>query len=124
MFLFLAAFVFWLALNGRLGTYAAFMTTTGNDSWSNLLPSWLGGGTAAPPTPPGQSAPLPGKQNTPGGGAGVFGPQRSGGGYTPNPNDPGILIPDTSPSPAFGGFSMNDLTGQAAANSAGGAAGL
>lgn len=123
MAILLGAFLFWLALRGRLGLYAGFATTegTGSNPFSGFtIPVSLGGTGVANPG----GATSPGQQNTPGGGAGLIGPQNAGGGYTPDPSSPNVLIPNNSPNIAWGGVSMQDLINEAAGNTAAGAPGL
>lgn len=55
MLVLLAAWLFWLALNGRLGTYAAFATTAGSGSGGGIfanfsIPISLFGSSATPGT--------------------------------------------------------------------------
>lgn len=104
-------FVVYVTLLGHLASYFKLLWSGGSNVFGG------GNGKANP-----GGATTPGFENIPGGGASIFGPQNAGGGYTPDPLSPNVLINDNFPNQAWGGVSMNELIRQAQGNIAGGAA--
>lgn len=105
MLWFVAAFVFWIALRGELGTYAGFVTTSNSSGTLAAIFGAAKAGTNTAATLPGQQPPVAGGAGAAGGAVGGWLGDWLGRYLFPGTvqaiPQPGGLAPTTIPAPAL-----------------------